>query len=144
MRTLLSLVGTAALLSVAATGTALAGKPASGDCPFAGKWATGSSKNILIEFTIGGDGALSGKCTLNTAGFNNWVRKTRAGGDGGPIAVRYVSTYAGTVSNDGLMDATVTSATGTTDFDGWVYINLDGDLVVEPDNGSSGFVLQRL
>jgi len=143
MRTLLSLVATATLLTVAAADTALAGKPVSGDCPFAGKWAYGSASDLRFDFSIGGDGALSGKLTWNIGGGGGgWFRNPEAAGERRQIATKYIVTYSGTVSNDGRMDATATSPLGTSDWDGDVSLTANDELVIQPD-GASPIVLQR-
>lgn len=144
MPTLLRLAGAAALLTAAAAGTALAGKPpSSGDNPFAGRYSSGSASTYLMEISIARDGALSGKLTWNLGGGGGWFRGGRAAGGREAIATRYTATYAGTVSTDGRMLATATTSSGTSDWNGWVSLTSNDELVIQPDGGATPIVLPR-
>jgi len=134
MRTILTFTSAAVLLTAAAAGTALAGKPVASDAnPFTGRYAS-SWSDTKLELQIDADGTLSGKLRVNTGG-----------GLGGGLEtnVRYTETYAGTVSDEGRMLATRTAFSTTSDWNGWVSLDESGDLVVLIDGSSSPFVVER-
>jgi len=150
MRTLLTLACAAAVLTAAAAGTALAGRPvASGDNPFAGRYSRGSKSESYLELAIGGDGSLSGSGFLNTGGKGPGggggvgVDAKARSGKAARIAYKYTWTYSGTVSDEGRMLAVHTGAFGTYDWNGWVSLDGNGDLVVQLDDQADPFVLAR-